>query len=95
MNNEWKLKKFHVELREYGEYAGKYMADVQFKNGERAEFTFALNGKQTQAFLDLIADRVVTISEEMSEKLAESLGVDRTKPEDDIETLFAHIKNKT
>jgi len=92
--SEWKLKKFTIELKEYGTNAGKYEAEVQFKNGSKDSFTTTLSGTQTQAFLDLIANRVVTISEEMSERLAESLGVDRTKPDEDINSFFTSMGNK-
>jgi len=88
--SEWKLRKFTVELQAYGDNRGKYEAEVQFRNGSKDSFTFALSGAQTQQFLDLIANRVVSISEEMSERLAESLGVDRTTPDEDIDAFFAN-----
>lgn len=78
---EWRLKDLTIRFQEYGEFAGKYTARIEFQNKETEAFTFKLNSEKTQAMLFLIKDQLTEAASSLGEDLIKSLGLLPPPPE--------------
>lgn len=88
---EWKLKDLTIRFQEYGEFAGKYTARIEFINKQTEGFTFKLSAERTQAMLELIKDQPVASATFLGENLLHSLNMLPPPPErKEIGTAIEH-----
>jgi len=90
-NEEWRLKDLTIRYQEYGEFAGKYTARIEFQNKQTEGFTFKLSAEKTQAMLELIKDQLVDSATLLGENLLHSLNMLPPPPEKkQIGTVIEH-----
>lgn len=56
--NEFKLKSFTIELKEFGEHNGKYLSSIKFGNGHYESFTVNIPSNVAGDIVQLILSAV-------------------------------------
>lgn len=71
----WQLESLDIEYQHWGDYSGKYTAKITFKNKKKEAFSFVLSPEETEAYLHLIKDKIVSNAGMLSQRLLQSLSL--------------------
>jgi hypothetical protein len=71
----YKLKTLDIRYQDWGEYKGKYTGKIAFENGDNEAFTFNLTQAETQAYLDLLASKLMGSAATLADKLLDSMNL--------------------
>lgn len=69
----YKLKSLDIRLQDWGEYKGKYTGKISFENGSNDAFMFTLSQEETQAYLNLLAAKLVGSASHLADRLLNSM----------------------
>lgn len=75
VDQDWRLKSLNIEFMTYGDYAGKYVGKIEFVNRQRDAFVFQLTPEDTEKYMALISEKVVTNASHLGDKLLASLNL--------------------
>jgi hypothetical protein len=75
VNTDWRVRKLEIESEDYRGATGKYKGSVSFINGEFETISLKLGPDESQAFVDLIAERLTEHTSVLVERLRESFGL--------------------
>lgn len=71
----WKLNSLRIDFQTYGDYSGKYVGKVEFKNRESEAFMFNLSPEETSQYIDLVSAKLVNNASHLGDKLLTSLNL--------------------
>ena len=69
MNTQYKVKRFELDYKDWGEFKDKYVASIKFEGGGSNAFTLQLSDAVTSGILTLLLSTMV----EESQNLVESV----------------------
>ena len=70
---KWVLQKIELEYQRYGDDKGKYNGRIHFQNDDYESFKFNLDDEMCERYMDLIRSSVIKTTQELGDKLAESI----------------------
>jgi len=76
--DDWHLDSITIEFKRDGydnPIKGHYEGRVQFQNGQFDRFSFKLNERMTQPYIDIISDDIVKSANHLGDKILKSLGL--------------------
>lgn len=72
---DWQLKTLNINFMTYGDYAGKYVGKVEFSNRQNDAFVFNLSPEETEKYMALISEKLVSNASNLGDKLLASLNL--------------------
>jgi hypothetical protein len=72
---DWQLTSLNITFMTYGDYSGKYVGKVEFANRQRDAFVFTLSPEETQQYMTLISEKLVSNASNLGDKLLASLNL--------------------
>jgi len=80
MDNNWKLEKIEIEFKKgysFNNTIDRYEGQIKFTNGDRESFEFNIDQVKSNQYIQIIAPEIVRTAEILSDKLINSLGLDK------------------
>lgn len=75
INEEWRLETLRIDFQSYGEFKGKHICKVEFKNSNNDAFTFNLSPDETLEYIHIINKKIIQSASYLGDKLLASLGL--------------------
>lgn len=72
-NKNYQLERLEIELKTWGEFAGKHVGKIKFSDGGNNAFMFELTPEQTLRYIEVIKEDLIRSAGSLGVQLAESL----------------------